>query len=243
MKKGLIILLALGLVATGAVLAGQETSYLETPEVTPRVISVNGQGEIIAEPDIAMIELGVQTEHADSGIAQRMNTGLMNQVMENLQSNAIDEKDIQTVRYSIYPINEWNPELQRSEPKGFRVENIVRVTIRDLENVGSVIDGVVDNGANSINSIQFALSDPETAYLQALELAVKNAQGKAGRIAEAANVTLGEPSRITEGYSSIATRSDMVMEAAAYGAKADMATSISGGELTIRASVSMDFNF
>lgn len=243
MKKGLIILLALGLVVTGAILAGQQTSYLETPEATPRVISVNGQGEILAEPDIAMIELGVQTEHKDSGIAQRMNTGLMDQVMSNLKVNGIQEKDIQTVRYAIYPINEWNPELQRSEPKGFRVDNIVRVTIRDLENVGMVIDGVVDNGANSINSIRFALSDPEAAYFQALELAVKNAQGKAEVIAEAANVTLGEPSRITEGYSTIAPRNDMVMEASAFGAKADMSTSISGGELTIRASVGMDFNF
>ena len=163
--------------------------------------------------------------------------------MNSLKAGGIAENDIQTVRYSIYPINEWNPDLQRSEPKGFRVENIVRVTIRDLDTVGAVIDGAVDGGANSINSIQFALSDPEAAYLQALELAVKNAQGKAKVIATAANVTLGEPSRITEGYTSIATRSDMVMEAAAYGAKADMPTSISGGELTIRASVSMDFNF
>lgn len=243
MKKGLIILLALGLVMTGAVLAGQQTSYLETPEATPRVISVNGQGEVLAEPDIAMIELGVQTEHADSGIAQRMNTGLMNQIMNSLKTDGIAEKDIQTVRYAIYPINEWNPELQRSEPKGFRVDNIVRVTIRDLEKVGMVIDGVVDEGANSINSIQFALSDPEAAYLQALELAVKNAQGKAEAIAGAANVSLGDPSRITEGYSMIAPRSDVYMEAAGMGMKAEMPTSISGGELTIRANVSMDFNF
>jgi len=243
MKKGFIILLALGLVLTGAVLAGQQTSYLETPTETPRVISVNGQGEVIAEPDIATIELGVQTENEDSGIAQRMNQGLMNKIMGSLKTNAIEETDIKTVRYAIYPINEWNPELQRSEPKGFRVENIVRVTIRDIENVGMVIDGAVDAGANSVNSIQFSLSDPEKAYLQALELAVMNAEGKAKVIAEAAGVTITEPSRITEGYSMPAPRTDVFMEAAGMGMKAEMPTSISGGELTIRANVSIDYNF
>lgn len=243
MKKGFMILLALGLVITGAVLAGQQTSYLETPAETPRVISVNGQGEVIAEPDIAMIELGVQTENEDSGIAQRMNQGLMNKIMSSLKTNGIEETDIQTVRYAIYPINEWNPELQRSEPKGFRVENIVRVTIRDIENVGMVIDGAVDAGANSVNSIQFSLSDPEKAYLQALELAVKNAEGKAKVIAEAAGVTIGQPSRITEGYSMPAPRSDVYMEAATFDMKAAAPTSISGGELTIRANVSVDYDF
>lgn len=242
MKKGLIILLALGLVMTGAVLAGQQTSYLEAPEETARIISVNGQGEVTVEPDIATIDLGVQTEHADSAIAQRMNQGIMNQIMNILKLEGIAETDIQTVRYAIYPINEWNPELQRSEPKGFRVDNIVRVTIRDLENVGNVIDGAVDKGANSINSIQFSLSDPEKAYLQALELAVENAQSKAQAIAGAANVTLGEPSRITEGYSVIAPRTEVFMDAA-MGMKAEAPTSISGGELTIRANVSVDYNF
>lgn len=243
MKKGLIILLALGLVMTGAVLAGQQTSYLETPEETPQIISVSGQGEITAEPDIATIELGVQTENEDSGIAQRMNQGLMRQVMSSLKTNGIEESDIQTVRYAIYPINDWNPELQRNEPKGFRVQNIVRVTIRDLESVGMVIDGAVEGGANSVNSIQFSLSDPEKVYEQALALAVKNAHSKAEVIAEAANVSLGEPQRITEGYTSVAPRTDVYMEAAGMGVKAEMPTSISGGELTIRASVSVDYNF
>lgn len=72
------------------------------------------------------------------------------------------------------------------------VENTVYVTVRNLENIGKLLDAAVSAGANQIYGIQFDVADKSAALSEARKGAVANAQAVAQELAEAAGVTLGE---------------------------------------------------
>jgi len=118
------------------------------------------------------------------------------------------------------------------------VNNTVTVTVRDLENVGSVLDAAVQAGANNINGIQFDIADREAAQQQAMTAAMENAQARAEVLAESAGVQLGDilslqsylgsstPVPYGKGY-------DMAVQEAA------MSVPVSPGEMQIMVDVSV----
>ncbi len=68
------------------------------------------------------------------------------------------------------------------EKRFTRLQTLVKVTVRDLDNLGDLIDVASKSGANQINSIQFTVEDEEAYYQEALVLAMSNAKGKANAI-------------------------------------------------------------
>jgi uncharacterized protein YggE len=66
------------------------------------------------------------------------------------------------------------------------------VAVRDLDNLGSILDASVRAGANTINGIQFDLEDREAAQQQAMTLAMENALERAEVLAAAGDVLLGD---------------------------------------------------
>jgi uncharacterized protein YggE len=72
------------------------------------------------------------------------------------------------------------------------VDNTVFVTLRELSELGDVLDAVIAAGANSINGIQFDVADRTTATADARKAAVADARSQAEELAEAAGVELGE---------------------------------------------------
>lgn len=71
------------------------------------------------------------------------------------------------------------------------VENTIYVTVRDLQNLGRMLDAVVSSGANSINGIQFDVVDKSIATSETQRLAAEDAKTQAQELAEAADVELG----------------------------------------------------
>ena len=74
---------------------------------------------------------------------------------------------------------------------------MVNVTVRDLGKLGQLLEASVMAGANSINSIQFDVSDREKALSTTRDLAVKNAKAQAQELATLAGVELGEITNIS----------------------------------------------
>ena len=113
------------------------------------------------------------------------------QVIEACKKAGVDAKDIRTTNFSIWPNQQYGPDGQ---PTGTRyvVDNSVFVTVRDLDNLGDLLDSAVAAGANSINSIQFDVADKTEALKKAREEAVKDAKAQAQELADAAGVKLGE---------------------------------------------------
>ena len=210
------------------------------PSEQPRTISVSGQGEALATPDMAVVTIGVQTDGATAADALRANSSAMKATIDKLKEMDIEARDIQTSNLSVNP--RYDYERNRSQPEiiGFRANNSVRVRLRDLEKAGAVIDEAVSTGANSLGGISFTFADPKPLHDAARQDAIADAMARAALLADAAGVKLGPVLTIHDGHVATPRGGDMVM-VTAQRMEADFAAPIETGESSIRANVTMVF--
>ncbi|MEA3442907.1 MAG: SIMPL domain-containing protein [Chloroflexota bacterium] len=229
----LVLVLALGAVGC-APGAGQQVISIPSQQSTG--IWVTGQGEVIVVPDIAKLSLGIEARADTVAEAQSQAISAMDEVMLALKDNGVDKKDIQTQRYSIYPITKW-VEDGEEEILGYRVTNIVVAKIREVEKAGVIIDAVAKAGGDytRIQGISFTVDNPTPYYKEARAKAVEDAQNKAKQLASVSGVELGKPTYISEGtvYPPALTR-DLYKNAAPVPAPE---TPVSPGELKVTLNV------
>lgn len=210
-------------------------------DTTANEISVNGVGVIMVKPEIAVVNIGVETSNKDSKVAQEENSKISKQLMETLKGLNIKEEDIKTASYNMYRERLYNTPDGKPTDGNFKVVNIFEVTIRKIENVGSIIDTASKNGANQINGIRFTVADSSKYYNQALKSAIGNAGSKAETVASTLGVKIGKPVKVIEnsyGEPVYGHYLDVTQESLA---KVD--TAISSGELEIRAQVQVIYNY
>jgi uncharacterized protein YggE len=180
-------LLALALMLSAC---GPTTINQAAPK-TDRTLNVNGMGTAYLTPDIAYIYIGVHTESPTAAEAVSANTENTNAVTDAIKKAGVDAKDISTTNFSIYPSQQYSPDGAIIGTT-YMVDNTVYVTVRDLDNLGKLLDDVVAAGANSINSIQFDVADKSQAVKDARAKAVEDAKMQAQELAAAAGVEVGE---------------------------------------------------
>jgi uncharacterized protein YggE len=165
----------------------------------PRIMALVGLGEVRARPDIALITLGVASRAATAREALTRNNAAMAEVIDYLKQAGIDQKDIQTSNFAVNPVYVYDQNNQQP-PKitGYEASNQVTVTIRKLPDLGLVLDQAVSKGSNQIYGIAFSVAEPEPLQDQARRLAIADATRKAKLYAEAAGVTLGNITMISE---------------------------------------------
>lgn len=184
-------LLFVSLVVLGLLAACSPAAAPASPE-SARSVSVNGIGRVTIVPDMATINVGVRTEAESVTNALDANTAQANAISRVLQSLGIEEKDIQTSNFNVFPNDRWNPMTGEVEGRYFSVENTLNVTVRDLASLGEVLNAAVEAGANSIYGITFSVEDRTAAVSEARDLAIADAKAKAEAIASSAGVQLGE---------------------------------------------------
>jgi len=194
----LIVVLALGTVGC-AQGGGQEVVYAAHQQQTG--IWVTGQGEAMAVPDIAMLSLGIEARGNTVAEAQSQASEAMDKVMEALKNSGIAERDIQTQRFSIYPITKWLRDEEEEKIVGYRVTNVVSAKIREVDKTGDIIDAAAEAGGDytRIQGINFTVDDPAPYYEEARSKAMDDAKKKAEQLADLANVKAGRPTYISEG--------------------------------------------
>jgi uncharacterized protein len=163
-------------------------SSISAQETTPKGITVSGQGEVFAAPDIARISVGVTTEDKDAARAAAANAKLAQKTVESLLGAGIAKKDVQTSQFSVQPVLDYKVSPPRVT--GYQVSNVVRATVRDLSRVGDAIDRSIAAGANNVQGISFEIENDSALRDQALKQAVKAASDKAKVLADALGVNL-----------------------------------------------------
>ncbi len=161
-----------------------------------RTLNVNGVGQVYLTPDIAYIYIGVHNEAATASDAVDANKVQTTAVIEALKSAAVDEKDIRTTNFSIWPSQQYAPDGTVSGTV-YMVDNTVYIVVRDLDGLGDLLDNAISAGANSINSIQFDIADKTAAVKDARAKAVEDAKTQASELADAAGVSLGDIQNIS----------------------------------------------
>jgi uncharacterized protein YggE len=193
----LLIAALLGACAGSAAAQGQTPTAAATSSsasdqsANPRTLTVSGTGIAYLTPDIAYINIGVHTENKDAAVAVSNNNTNSQKVIDALKKFGIADKDIQTTNFSIYPQQQFDNQGKATGEINYVVDNTVYVTVRDLSKIGNLLDTVVQAGANSINSIQFDVTDRTKALSDARQAAISDAKAQAKEVASAAGVTLG----------------------------------------------------
>ena len=206
-------------------------------------IWVNGSGRVLVVPDVAILRLGIEAQESSVAEAQAKAAEAMDAVMEVLDNEGVDEKDIQTQYFNIQRVTRWDNETDKEIVIGYRVTNVVTAKIRDVDKVGEVIDVVADAGGDltRIDSVGFTVDDPTEYYEEAREKAVADAEAKAKQLAEVAGVKLGKPSYISESsyVPGPIYRQDAITESA--GGVPAPTTPISPGEMEITLNVQLAY--
>lgn len=180
-------------IAVLAIVVGA-TAWAEPPRQDGylyRNISVTGHGEASAKPDQAEVNAGVQTFAATVVEASQENQAVLARIMEALEEAGIADKDVQTANYNIWAQQDYEKE-GKERITGYRVSNIVRIKVRDISRIGEVLAAVTNAGANSVNGIQFSVSDSDALEAAAREAAMADARAIAESLAALAGVELGQ---------------------------------------------------
>ena len=217
-------------------------------------IWVTGEGSLTVEPDLVLLNLGVDTRGSTVTDANEKASAAMDAIIAALRSRGVQENDIQTHRFSIYPQYDYREETVEGVRTGkevlvgYRVRNSATAKIRDLEAIGEIVEETVVAGGDSIRieGINFTVEDPKPKMAELRQKAVEDARSKAQHLADLNGVGLGSLAFISDGVaaSPFSQLFGFAQERAQFSMtdSADLAPSISGGELKLSLTVQAAFN-
>ncbi|WP_216827808.1 SIMPL domain-containing protein [Alkalihalobacterium elongatum] len=209
-------------------------------DVNRHRLTVVGDGEVTATPDIVQITLGVRTDRENPNDAIEENARIANQIIQSLESLGIPQERIETKSYNVRPIYDFIE--GKSILRGYEVEHLFDVMVTDINQVGEALSASAKAGANIVQGLQFKISNPLEYYLQALSMAVQSSSRKANHIAGQMGITLTQPpisiTEIRDEPVSVFQPEGMVL-AATYATTPPITTQ----DVVIRAKVSVVYSY
>lgn len=152
-----------------------------------RTIQVSGAATVNVAPDRALVWLGVVSTDRAPERAQALNQAAIQRVIAAVRQLGISERDIATDMYVVSPVfNSDGITLA-----GYRVENSVAVTLRDIQMASPVLVAAFKAGANQVSGVELYHSELRRYRDQARELAMQAATEKAQALANAAGARAG----------------------------------------------------
>ena len=224
-------------------------------------ISVTGTAEVSSAPDIATFSFTVKETAKDAKTAQKTINEKVSKILAGLKDLGVDEKDIKTESYTIYPKYEWVKVKQRQETApdgtvyypgdnskrvqvGFDVSQNVRVKLHDLEKVSDALTLFANNGVENLNGPQFRIDEPDALKEKARLEAIKKAKAKAKRLASDLGVKLGKVVSFNDsssGYQPVYNNTMMLKSAAPMVEDMAFTPELPAGEQNITATVTITY--
>ena len=167
-----------------------------------RSITVVGTGKVTGKPDIGRLTVGVETQAPLLQTAVDENKAKMSGLLDTLKKLGLADKDIRTSNYSVYT-ERVSPPAPGAEAAGanqmiYHVTNQVDVTVRDVNQIGEVLDKAVAAGANNIYGVNFSVEDTAKLEADARTKAVADAKARAESLAQLNGVQLGDVLTVSE---------------------------------------------
>jgi uncharacterized protein YggE len=155
---------------------------------TGRSVHVTGAAVVNVTPDRALIKLGVESNDRTPDGVQALNTRAMREVIAAVRALGVADQDISTDNYIAYPVYDDYSALRI---KGYRIDNVVAITLKDVSRASDVVVAALKAGANEVLDVQFYTSELRRYRDQARELAMTAAAEKAQALAKAGGTEAG----------------------------------------------------
>lgn len=163
MKKALLILGILFI----------SMSYAQEQKQVP-MINVAGEGKIKIAPDQVSISVSVETKGTKADDVKRDNDKKMDAILKFIKKSNLPAEDYQTQRVSLNP--NYDYEKKKSN---YVATQTVQILLKDLSKYDSLMEGLVNEGINKINNVEFKSSKMTQLLSESRKLAIKEAKGKA----------------------------------------------------------------
>lgn len=165
---------------------------------TLRQIEVSGEGMAAVEPDMARISVGVQVEAETPEAAMDQASAAVQGVYNGLAEADLPSEQIKSGVIRLIPRYSNSTLASARRIIGYQAVNTIDIEVFELEDLGSVLAGLVENGANRIDSVSFDLQDPQAAYDLARQRAAQDGARKAALYANTLDLDLGVLLRLSE---------------------------------------------
>lgn len=161
-------------------------------------INLVGEGKVNADPDLAIVHVGVVTEDVKADVAMKNNAKVMSVLLDRLTiTHKVDKKDLNTSNFNLSPKYVYKKD-EELKLVGHTVSNTLTVKYRKLDSLGILLDDMVKNGATNINGVEFIISNMTDLLDEARRKAVADARRKAELYAKEFGVELDKVAHISE---------------------------------------------
>lgn len=223
-------------------LASNAAAQMSMPQPPPQIV-VTGRGEVQVAPDRAQVQVGMETQAKTAALASQENNKKQTAILAAIRALGIPAAQIQTLNYSVMPMQRYDDKLKRVVIDGYQVSNIVQVVTDKIEQAGPIIDAALSNGGNRVAALDFLVKNREKAQETALVQAVESARRQAEVAAKAAGGQIAELLELNiNEYERPQPRAVMAM-AKMEMADASAPTPVSEGLATIAVSVTTRWRF
>jgi uncharacterized protein len=177
------VLAAIALIAGCTSAVAQQTSQVQLKiEAANRTLTVSAEGRVTADPELAILHIGFETQPSDAKTAYATGAKTSNEIVSALKQAGIPETSIRS-------------ESQRLNSIGYKTHKFKLVqqwTVKTPpERAAEILDVAVSAGATDSGQIDWTVKDEKALEDQALEKASARARSDAEVLAKGMGVHLG----------------------------------------------------
>jgi uncharacterized protein YggE len=226
MKKALLIL--------GILFATM--SYSQEQKQVP-MINVSGEGKVKTVPDQAAISVSIETKGSKAAEVKAENDKKMDAILKFIKKATLAKEDFQTQRVSLQP----NYDYEKKKHNYVATQSL-QILLKDLSKYDELMEGLVNEGINRIDNVEFKSSKMNQLQSDARKLAVKEAKAKAEDFVSVLGQKVGKAILISDNSQTYTPQPRMyaMKTMAMDGAEAPRET-LAIGEIEITTNVSVSF--
>ena len=202
------------------------------------MINVSGEGKVKVAPDQALISISIETKGTKAEEVKRENDKKMDAILKFIKKSNIAPEDFQTQRISLNP----NYDYEKKKYNYIATQS-VQILLKDLSKYDTLMEGLVNEGINRIDNVEFKSSKMLQLQSDARKLAIKEAKAKAEDFVSVLGQKVGKAIVISDNSQSYIPQPRMYAMKSMSMDKAESAPreTLAIGEIEIIANVSVSF--
>ena len=233
-----------------------EWKSLKRPNGQTASITVSGEGEVTAVPDIATVNITIRESAKTVPEAQKLVEAKINAAIKALSSLGVEDKDQKTLSYYVNPKYENVPvssgvssamyyPISNQKIVGYEVTQTVEIKVRKVDSAGEVIGVLGSVNITEMYGPSFTVDDIDKLQAEAKEKAIAQAREKAKATARALGTNLGEVLQFSEdgnGYYPTYARDAMMNQSYGKGGAESTPATLPQGENVIKSRVTITYS-
>jgi len=194
--RNILICLGLGLLLTVAIAQNTVQNMVQN-QASQYTFTVSGKGTVYVEPDVAILNLSIQTLNIDADDATEEASEIITDIQSFLADMNVEKELIRSGQFNVSPFQEYNSRGNPTDQK-YQVNHSLTITLRKIELLNEVLGKSLEAGANLSGGIRYSLSNGEEVESQARAKAINALQRRLENYAEQTGLNVGSVLQIWE---------------------------------------------